>query len=271
LNRVANLFESPTLIVERFDHAEGHVHRDEGEEVTQFFALTFVEEGEFEIVQARERWGFGRSDVLLSTPGTPRAYRHPRECPDDVCLTLCFAPELMEEALGSVPGALPPRVPHGAAPRFALGRVVRALKSADPMAIESVAFDCMLSLGPHFWAGKSLPGVVAHERRIARACEAMRTNLSADQSLVSVAREAGMSSFYFARVFRELVGMTPHQYLLRARLANAARMLRGGASVTDAALLSGFNNLSHFSRMFRRYFRVAPVRYGAAKATETTE
>jgi AraC-like DNA-binding protein len=71
-------------------------------------------------------------------------------------------------------------------------------------------------------------------------------------------------------VFRELVGITPHQYLLRARLGRAARMLRSGATVTDAALRSGFNNLSHFSRIFRRFYRVSPARYGASKSEDAT-
>jgi hypothetical protein len=52
------------------------------------------------------------------------------EYPTDVCFILCFAPELIEEALGRVPLTPPPRVPDGMAPRFALRRVLRALKSA---------------------------------------------------------------------------------------------------------------------------------------------
>jgi AraC-like DNA-binding protein len=85
--------------------------------------------------------------------------------------------------------------------------------------------------------------------------------LAEDQSLTSTAREIGMSTFYFARVFRELVGQSPHQYLLRARLAHAARLLRKEASVTEAALSSGFGNLSHFTRTFQSHFGVAPVDY----------
>jgi AraC-like DNA-binding protein len=53
----------------------------------------------------------------------------------------------------------------------------------------------------------------------------------------------------------------PHQYLLGLRLRGAARLLRDGAAVTDAALANGFENLSHFSRTFRRRFGVSPRRY----------
>jgi AraC family transcriptional regulator len=268
VNRVTTLFQGPSVVVERFDHAEHCFHRDEGPEVTRSIAVTFVERGDFEIVEAKEPWRFSQLDVLLSVPGTPRTYRHHLECPTDVCLSLSYAPELVEEAFGRLPRLLPPRVPAGVASGFALRRVLQALKSSDAMAIESVAFDCTVAIGPHSWEGTGkLKGASAHARRIASACEAMADGLAADHSLASTARAVGMSTFYFARVFRELVGLSPHQYLLRARLAHAARLLRQEASVTEAALSSGFGNLSHFTRTFHRHFGVAPVQYAKRRTS----
>jgi AraC family transcriptional regulator len=262
LNRVATIFQGASTRVERFDHGEHCFHRDEGPEVTQSIAVTFVEAGDFEIVEAKGLWRFSELDVLLSVPGTPRTYRHFLECPSDVCLRLSYAPELVEEALGRLPESLPPRVPAGAASGFALRRVLRALQSRDAMAIESVAFDCTLAIVPHSWAGTGkLRGASAHARRIERACEALAAGLAEDQSLTATAREVGMSTFYFARVFRELVGQSPHQYLLRARLAHAARLLGKEVSVTEAALSSGFSSLSHFTRTFHNRFGVAPAEY----------
>ena len=266
MNRVETIFSGPSLDVERFDHPEHCFHKDEGTESTKSIAVTFIEQGDFEIVERKHRWGFGQFDVLLSVPGTLRTYHHRLECPTDVCLTLSYAPEIVEDALGQIPKSLPTRVSSGAASRFAYGRLLRALKSGDAMAIESVAFVCTLAIGPHSWMGTSkLSGAGSHARHIERACEAMLAGLSDHQSLTSTAREVGMSTFYFARVFRELVGQSPHQYLLRARLRNAARLLRRGASVTEAALSSGFANLSHFTRMFRNHFGVAPIRYAEVR------
>jgi hypothetical protein len=139
VNRVHTIFQGPSLIVERFDHAEHCFHRDEGPEVTQSIAVTFVESGDFEIVEANERCRFTQLDVLLSVPGTLRTYRHYLECPTDVCLTLNYAPEIVEEAFGRLPRSVPPRVSAGVASGFAHRRVLRALKSSDAMAIESVA------------------------------------------------------------------------------------------------------------------------------------
>jgi AraC-like DNA-binding protein len=77
-----------------------------------------------------------------------------------------------------------------------------------------------------------------------------------------------MSAFHFARVFRELSGTPPHQFLLSIRLREAARRLREGASVTEACYGSGFQNLSHFSRQFTRRFGVKPSLYAKGRPGE---
>ena len=91
----------------------------------------------------------------------------------------------------------------------------------------------------------------------------MDRDYAAEHKLSSLARAVGISPFHLARVFRELTGVPPHLYLCCARLQNAARSLREGASVTEACFTSGFQNLSHFSRQFRRHFGVKPSTYAA--------
>ena len=60
LNRVITIFKGASLVVERFDHAEHCFHRDEGPEVTQSIAVTFVESGNFEIAERKLRhWSNG--------------------------------------------------------------------------------------------------------------------------------------------------------------------------------------------------------------------
>ena len=174
-----------------------------------------------------------------------------------------YAPEIVEDALGRLPGSVSPRVAAGVASGFARPRILRALESSDAMAIASVPFDSTLALSSPAWGLRtnSVRSAAAHAKRIESACEAMVTGLAEDRSLTSTAREVGMSTFYFARVFRELLGQSPHQYLLRARLAHAARLLRQGASVTEAAFSSGFGNLSHFTRTFRGHFGLTPIKY----------
>jgi AraC-like DNA-binding protein len=82
-----------------------------------------------------------------------------------------------------------------------------------------------------------------------------------EHKLAWLAHAVGMSPFHFARIFRELVGIPPHSYLRRIRLQQAARSLREGTSVTEACFISGFQNLSHFSRQFYRHFGIKASTY----------
>jgi AraC-like DNA-binding protein len=68
--------------------------------------------------------------------------------------------------------------------------------------------------------------------------------------------------YHFLRTFDGLVGVTPHQYVLRARLRHAAvRLVREAGSVLDVALDCGFGDISNFNQAFRTEFGVSPRVY----------
>ena len=82
-----------------------------------------------------------------------------------------------------------------------------------------------------------------------------------------LAREAGLSPYHFLRTFERITGVTPHQYVLRARLREAAiRLVAEPGNVLDIALDCGFGDVSNFNRAFRTEFGVSPRAYrqGAA-------
>jgi len=77
--------------------------------------------------------------------------------------------------------------------------------------------------------------------------------------LEAAAGQAGISSFHFLRLFARVLGVTPHQYLVRSRLRHAAKLLANGAqSITDVAFKVGFGDLSNFVRTFHRAAGVSP-------------
>lgn len=77
--------------------------------------------------------------------------------------------------------------------------------------------------------------------------------------LERVASEVGLSAFHFLRLFARVLGLTPHQYLVRSRLRRAARLLADEArSITDIAYEVGFGDLSNFVRTFHRAAGVSP-------------
>lgn len=99
-------------------------------------------------------------------------------------------------------------------------------------------------------------------RRIRRVTDYIRANLCADLAIGELAALAGLSSFHFARVFRRETGETPHQFVTRLRLEEAARLLRAtDHTVLQIALAVGFENASHFSVQFKRGYGVTPLAY----------
>jgi len=77
--------------------------------------------------------------------------------------------------------------------------------------------------------------------------------------LAAIARLSGLSPFHFLRSFAKTIGVTPHQYLVRCRLQQAARLLaERERAITDIALDCGFNDLSNFIRTFRRAAGMSP-------------
>jgi AraC family transcriptional regulator len=78
-------------------------------------------------------------------------------------------------------------------------------------------------------------------------------------SLSELSGQAGLSRYHFIRVFREVTGASPRQYLMYARMRAATdRLLDLTEPVTTIALAVGFNDISHFNSVFRKTFGVSP-------------
>lgn len=98
-----------------------------------------------------------------------------------------------------------------------------------------------------------------------RLVDAVRGQLDAQHSLDALAVLVGMDVRRFTGAFHDAFGLSPWQYVMRARLDEAARLLRHTEEpVTDVALATGFATPSHFATAFARRFGVPPTRYRAA-------
>ncbi|NKJ46092.1 AraC family transcriptional regulator [Burkholderia sp. SG-MS1] len=100
--------------------------------------------------------------------------------------------------------------------------------------------------------------------RVAQIVRLIEDTPGAPHTLTSLADAAGLSEFHFLRTFSRVSGVTPHQYVLRARLRAAAlRLQDGGAKIVDIALDCGFNGLSNFNHAFRAEFAANPSAWRA--------
>lgn len=91
-----------------------------------------------------------------------------------------------------------------------------------------------------------------------RAAEYIQDNLASDLPLNAIAREAGLSSYHFARLFTEAFGTSPHQYVIQNRIECAKALITKGVPLGDAAQRVGFSDQSHFTRHFKRLVGVTP-------------
>jgi AraC-like DNA-binding protein/CheY-like chemotaxis protein len=83
----------------------------------------------------------------------------------------------------------------------------------------------------------------------------------------AVAQACGLTRFEFSRRFRETFQTTFRDYLMRVRIVEARRLLtEGRVSITGIAYSVGFNDGSHFARMFKRFTGMLPSDYASAQA-----
>ena len=96
-------------------------------------------------------------------------------------------------------------------------------------------------------------------RQVRRAKELLDANLSGDMSITELARQCDLSVGYFTRAFRAAVGAPPHRWLQTRRVERVKSLLQASDhSLAEVALMSGFGDQSHMTKVFTRYVGVSP-------------
>jgi AraC family transcriptional regulator len=97
-------------------------------------------------------------------------------------------------------------------------------------------------------------------RNLRRVLDRVRDDLAGDLNLATLAEEAGMSTFHFARAFRESTGRSPHRFIVARRVARAIELLGDREhDVAEVARASGFAHASHLARAMRREIDLTPM------------
>jgi len=106
------------------------------------------------------------------------------------------------------------------------------------------------------------PPQVLEDRRILRAIRYIEAHLDRPLSLDRLAARASLSTFHFQRLFREVMGESPSEYIRRTRLDRAAiHLLIYPESVLSIALSVGYSSHEAFIRAFHRQFDLTPTQY----------
>jgi AraC-like DNA-binding protein len=263
MSRRTALWSTHAISAHRFDHAPEEHDHGPVDEVGQSFSASFVESGRFDLEVGHRRWRLGPGDVLLIHPGMRFRIAHEHGDLSDVCLSVTYDAAAIDgfDRKQTWARAATPVLRADNRLRYLHWAMRKGLDENVALLAESCASELFREIPESRNAMHREYGTRTFRvylRRIHDARE--RIDLDFDQALRldALARDAGMSSFHFARLFAELVGAPPHRYLLETRLRVAREMLRQGRSVTDTCYACGFNQLSHFSRTFSRRYGCAP-------------
>ncbi|MBI5320319.1 AraC family transcriptional regulator [Bradyrhizobium sp.] len=203
--------------------------------------------------------------MLIGFPGDEYVCTHDHVVGDE-CLSFFLAPELVDaigdERMWQV-GSVPP-LPE----LMVLAELAQtAADGSSDVGLDEVGH-LLAARFVEAVSGRKTKPLTANLRDRRRAVESalwIDANSHKPIALDDAAGQAGISAFHFLRLFSEVLGVTPHQYLVRSRLRHAARRLADDDSpITDIAYDVGFGDLSNFVRTFHRAAGASPMRFRQA-------
>lgn len=215
-----------------------------------------------------------RSGTSLLSPGSwlLLSSREPIECSHhhgegDRCLSFQFEPDMFARLAHGAAGAPVPIARQSLPPlRRHAALTARAMLAVERTAtLEEVAFDAAGSIIAAASGAAAKQPSSRQQAAVTRTVRRLSAAPEGRHSLSDLARQVNMSPYHFLRTFKLVTGVTPHQWLLRARLRAAAQRLTSSRTpITAIALDVGFDDLSNFIRSFQAEFGRSPRQYRAA-------
>ena len=229
-------------------------------------SISYVRKGSFGCRCRGRFFELVAGSILVGHPGDEFICTHDHVCGDE-CLSFFLSPELVQ-AIGDRPdvwriGAAPP-LPE----LMVLGELAQAAACGrSDLGLDEVG-QIFASRFVNVVSGRSReprPATARDRRRAVETALWIDAHSHLQIDLDRAAAQAELSPFHFLRLFSGVLGVTPHQYLVRSRLRHAARLLADDArAVTDVAYDVGFGDLSNFVRTFHRAAGISPRKFREA-------
>jgi AraC-like DNA-binding protein len=229
-------------------------------------SVSYVRKGSFGCRIRGKTFELVAGSILVGHPGDEYICTHDHVCGDE-CLSFFLSPELVEMIGDRTEiwrvGAAPP-LPE----LMVLGELAQAAADGrSDIGLDEIG-QLFASRFVEVVSGRSretLPAKARDRRRAVETALWIHANSQQQIDLERAAAEAGISPFHFLRLFANVLGVTPHQYLVRSRLRHAARLLADDElPITEIAYDVGFGDLSNFVRTFHRAAGLSPRRFREA-------
>jgi len=103
---------------------------------------------------------------------------------------------------------------------------------------------------------------MVYKEHIAKAVEYIEENLKNEIDLYACAKACGYSQYHFLRVFKELTGFTPADYIRKRRISEIAKLIcENEEYISEIAFAYGFNSKENFIRAFKAEHNILPKEY----------
>lgn len=228
--------------------------------------LHVLRKGRLTIIQPNAR------QLIIETPSIvffPRPHRHRLHGPQEegaelVCATIEFGAGMLNPLIASLPAPLV--LPLDTLPELAPTLQLLFSEAFSKLPGRQTAIDRLFeylfvllirsAMNAHLVDSGVLMGL--SDLRLGKAIEGMHKHPETSWSLEQLAQRAGMSRARFAAHFRQVVGMTPFDYLTNWRLGVAQTMLRKGNSLKLIASAMGYANATALTRVFTQRVGMPP-------------
>jgi AraC family transcriptional regulator len=225
------------------------------------FSLSFVTRGSFGCRVGSNSFELIPGSLLVGYPGDEYICTHDHHVGGDDCLSFGLSAALIDALPGRLETWRIGYVPPLAELMVLAGLAQASAEGQNDFSLEEVGtvlshrFTELVSGEPHRTSNSGS----RVRRQIVDAAHRIAAYANETLTLDQMAGEAALSAFHFLRSFTKILGVTPHQYLVRCRLRRAAHLLSDlETSITEIAHHVGFGDLSNFIRTFHRAAGISP-------------
>lgn len=239
-------------IIERRNAAGWHMSNI----CSKHYVIVFVLDGEAEYSIGGEPHLLQKNNMYIFSPNLLRSGKTDPQNPWSF-ISIMFDMELNEEARNFFDRSILAWHNMGTYQKL-FSEASKAWTGKDPlfkvkcsMLLTEIVYQLFLSNLPH----QNTP----HTKKLEYARSVIQQNFKNEISVEELAKSLDMSVSYFRRLFHKVYGYSPMQYIMNLRIENARDLLLSGeVNVTEAAHLSGFDDIYYFSRLFKAKTGVSP-------------
>ncbi|RXJ96498.1 AraC family transcriptional regulator [Malaciobacter molluscorum] len=142
---------------------------------------------------------------------------------------------------------------------FLLKFFISVYSNANKMQIETNLIEALSYLISNYTTKtKKYEPIFSDTKIIKNSIDFIMDNIETNITLEQLAMSVDLSKYHFLRVFKNRVGLTPHQFIISQRLEKAKELISKGVTLNEIAFNVGFSDQSHFIRNFKRVYGYAP-------------